>query len=131
MNESFEVGGQTYRVGRMDAKKKFHVARRLAPLLPAMSALHSGGDMMKSLAPVAESLSRMSEEDTDYVIDACLSVCQRLQPAGGWAPITAAGGRLMFQDIDMPEMIQLTVQAIRDNIGNFLPGAAPQSPATT
>jgi hypothetical protein len=127
MSEPVEIGGQMYRIGRMDAKKKFHVARRLAPLLSAWSSAKPGADMMQSLGPIADALSRMSEEDTDYVLDACLAVCQREQPNGQWAPVCTTSGRMMFQDIDMPEMVQLAVNAVRENLAAFFPGAPADS----
>jgi hypothetical protein len=39
MNDTVEVGGFQYRIGRIDARKQFHVARRLAPLLAGMSSV--------------------------------------------------------------------------------------------
>lgn len=130
MNEPVEVGGQMYRIGRMDAKKKFHVARRLAPLLAGLTSAKSGGGMAEAIAPIAEALSRMTEEDTDYVLDACLAVCQREQPNGQWAPVCTTTGRMMFQDIDMPEMVQLAVNAVRTNLAAFFPGTPADSNQT-
>ena len=126
MTDTIEVGGNSYRIGRLDARKQFHVARRLAPILPALGGMKTGKDMMMSIAPVAEALSKMSEEDTDYVLDTCLAVCQRIQGNGQGAPLMARGGGLMFQDIDMPQMIQLTIQVLRENLAGFFPAAAAE-----
>jgi hypothetical protein len=125
MNDIVEVGGQKYRVGRIDARKQFHVARRLAPLLAGMSTL---GDKSAGFAaligPLTDALSGMSDEDVDYVLDACLGVCQRIQANGQGAPVVNRGGALMFEDMDMGQMIQLAVKVIQENLGGFFPGAA-------
>lgn len=129
MNEIVEVGGQKYRIGRIDARKQFHVARRLAPLLAGMSNAFGGNTgktagFEKFIVPLTDALSGMSDEDVDYVLDICLGVCQRVQPNGQGAPVIARGGGLMFEDIDMGQMIQLAVKVIQENLGGFFPGAA-------
>lgn len=125
MNDIVEVGGQKYRIGRIDARKQFHVARRLAPLLAGMSGLTGKSVGFEAfIGPLTDALSGMSDEDVDYVLDVCLGVCQRLQLNGQGAPVIARGGGLMFEDIDMGQMIQLAVKVIQDNLGSFFPGAA-------
>ena len=125
MSDIVEVGGQKYRIGRIDARKQFHVARRLAPLLAGMgSVADKNAGFAAFLGPLTDALSGMSDEDVDYVLDACLSVCQRLQPNGQGAPIVSRGGGLMFEDIDMGQMIRLAVKVIQENLGGFFPGAA-------
>lgn len=124
MNDTIEVGGHQYRVGRIDARKQFHVARRLAPLLAGMSDVPKNGSGFAAfLGPLTNALSLMSDEDVDYVLDACLGVCQRLQPNGHPAPVMTRAG-LMFEDIDMGQMIQLAVKVIQHNLGGFFPDAA-------
>lgn len=126
MMSEIKIGDHLYRIGRLDARKQFHVARRLAPVLAGLSggAEKSGGGLMKQLMPIADALSKMADEDVDYVLDTCLSVCQRAQQGGQYAPVTAHNGGLMFQDIDMAQMIQLTVAVIQGNMAGFF-GAAP------
>lgn len=124
MNDIVEVGGHKYRIGRMDARKQFHVARRLSPLLAGMGGLgDKSAGFAAALAPLTEALSSMSDEDVDYVLDACLGVCHRLQQDGRPAPVMTRSG-LMFDDIDMAQMIQLAVKVIKENLGGFFPGAA-------
>lgn len=125
MNDIAEVGGHKYRIGRIDARKQFHVARRLAPLLAGMSGLGSKGAGFAALiGPLTDALSGMSDEDVDYVLDACLGVCQRIEANGHPAPVMSRSGALMFEDIDMGQMIQLAVKVIQENLGGFFPGAA-------
>lgn len=124
MNDIVEVGGQKYRIGRIDARKQFHVARRLAPLLAGMTGVpdRSAG-FAAFLGPLTDALSGMTDSDVDYVLDACLGVCQRIQPNGHPAAVMTRSG-MMFDDIDMGQMIQLAVQVIQQNIGGFFDGAA-------
>lgn len=124
MNDIVEVGGQKYRIGRIDARKQFHVARRLAPLLAGMSAGGQGEGFAAFIGPLTDALSGMSDEDVDYVLDVCLGVCQRIQSNGQGALVIARGGSLMFEDMDMGQMIQLAVKVIQQNLGGFFPGAA-------
>lgn len=124
MNDIVEVGGQKYRIGRIDARKQFHVARRLAPLLAGMSSVpDKSAGFAAFLGPLTDALSGMSDEDVDYVLDICLDACQRIQANGHPAPVMVRGG-LMFEDIDMAQMIQLAVKVIQQNLGGFFPGAA-------
>lgn len=127
-----KVGDHFYRIGTMDARKQFHVARRLAPVLAGLSesAGKSGGGLAKQIMPIAEALSKMSDEDVDYVLDTCLAVCQRAQGGGQFASVCASNGGLMFQDIDMPQMIQLTVAVIQGNMSGFFGAGSPVLPVT-
>lgn len=130
MSDMIEVGGQQYRIGRLDAKKQFHVARRLAPLLAGLGGALQGESkgFTQLVTPIAEALSKMSDEDTDYVIDTCLAVVQR-QSNNQWASVMVRNGGLMFQDIDMAQMLQLTVAVVQGNLGNFFPAGSSLTPS--
>jgi hypothetical protein len=124
MSDTVEVGGFQYRIGKIDARKQFHVARRLAPLLAGMSNVPDKSQGFAAfLGPLTDALSGMSDQDVDYVLDICLGACKRIQPSGHPAPVMVRGG-LMFEDIDMGQMIQLAVKVIQVNLGGFFPDAA-------
>ena len=84
----FEINGQIYQSGKMDAFKQFHVSRRLAPVFGglASSASKEAGDFSQFLQPIAEAVAQMPDTDCDYVLQACLSVANR-QHGKGWAPV--------------------------------------------
>lgn len=126
----FEINGVQYRSDRMDAKKQFHVARRLAPLLAGLGGAIKGekAGFAEFVGPIADAVSKMSDEDTDYVIDACLRVVQR-QQGQTWQAVTSRGGDLMFDDIDLPVMLRLTVAVIQQSLGGFFPGGPSASTA--
>lgn len=141
----FEISGNTYRSSKLDAFKQFHVARRLAPLLSGVSsAVKTEGaqpvaegdtpapapqrDFADFLEPMADALAHMPDADCDYILFTCLGAVQR-QEGTAWAKVVAPGSRsLMFEDIDMGVMINITLKVIQENIGSFFsaPGAIAQ-----
>lgn len=132
MNREIEFAGNRYSIGRLDAMRQFHVARRVAPVLTrlasagGLSALMGavGGDdeaLAAKLIPIMEEastvVSEMKDSEVEYVIFTCLSVVTRFSGTG-WAPVSR-GNQLMFADIDMSAMMRLTVETIKENMGDF------------
>lgn len=129
MNE-FPVAGHNYRASKMDALRQFHVVRRLAPLLAGfgnLSELRTMGldELLSNIGPGLDALAEMPDKDADYVIHGCLSVVQR-EHEGGWAPVFARGV-LMFQDIELPEMLQLVGKVLEADLKGFFPGKGSTS----
>ena len=130
MSTEFEVGGGKYRAGRLSAMTQFHVFRRLGPVIPALKGLGpalpvlmgEGGDLdaaAEALMPVADAIASMSDEDTEYVLGACLSVVQREQ-GGAWASVwSASAKRPMFDDINMMDMLQIAARVMMGSLGPF------------
>lgn len=131
MSDTVEVGGFTYRIGKMPAREQFHVTRRLGPaIMGFLGSAASGGGIMGALGPIIDHLSKMSDEDSDYVLDHCLSVVHRSQPNGEWAKVRAPNGALMFEDIELPQLINLTRAVLMENLSGFFPAAAAGSSST-
>lgn len=132
------VAGAEYRVGKMSALEQFHVTRRLGPMLVvagvSVEMLSRGmkaelDDLVAMAGPVMEILSRMSDEDTNYVILTCLKTAHRRQ-GDAWAPVLAKDGRtLMFADMDMPTMVRIVIEVLKLNLGNFLTGLGDGLPS--
>ncbi len=120
----FEVAGHTYRAGRMDAMTAFHVMRRLTPVLASFREMGQANDMFAALEPVARAVAGMSDADSELVLGACLSVCERRQDGGrGWARIwSVEAKRPMFDDIDIAAMLQVAFHVIQGALGPFFPG---------
>ena len=132
-----------YTTGKLSAFQQLHVARRLAPVLAelfvsfknnpeqldaATNENPAGGFDILAIAsiPLAETFAKMPEADVDYVVNTCLSVCQRKQ-AKGWAKVMK-DNVLMFQDIELDTLIGLTSEVVQENLGRFFPTGQPESP---
>ena len=124
------ISGTPYRIGKLDAFKQFHVARRLAPIqlamgLSAEALTKKAGEATEEqmlaaiMGPIATELAKMPQADVDYILHTCLAVCSRGDQAGAFAPVLAQNGALMFSDIGMVQMIRLTIEVIRNNLGDF------------
>jgi len=119
----FTVGDHDYRASKMDALTQFHVLRRLSPVIGALKDL-AGGDVaqkLDALGPIAEVVSRIPDDDVEYVLGHCLATVQRKKDGDtGWAPIwNAAAKRAMFEDIDMVAMLSISGHVVMNAIGPF------------
>jgi hypothetical protein len=137
--EEVRINDIDYRTGKLDAFKQFHLFRKLMPLFSGMgtsaatqvtqAAAAAGASdeviQWSSLGPIAQAVAEMSQGDSEFIIKTCLGVCQRKNPAGTWVRVTANNGELMFEDIDLMGMLQLTFAVIQDNLGGFFPGRLP------
>ena len=129
MNE-ITIAGNTYRYGKLNAFQQFHIERRILPLVLSAFPVFFGTDtknedsavsfreMMEKSRPLADVLSKMSDEDADYVTSTCLSVIQRKQGME-WVSLMS-DGRLMFDDLDAFETVLLSFFVIRRNLANFM-----------
>lgn len=126
-----ELGPFKYRIGTMDTMVQFHVARRVAPAVAAAGtsisemaqrdgAPTSDDLLFGMLGPVSKVIAEMSDTEVNYVLNACLAVVSREQMDGRYAVVQRAG-KLMFSDIDMPMMVRLAVEVLKENLGSFFP----------
>lgn len=150
-----EFAGHRYRFGRLSAMDQFHVSRRLAPiiteasgidftalarLLPAPAPTMPEGDVpverpaapgggilgnLHLVQPLTDALSKLTDEQCEYVIGKCLAVVTRLDGTV-WAQVwSRSAGRLQYVDITMPTMMSLVVRVIIENLTGFFTGPDP------
>lgn len=122
-----ELNGQTYRIDRMNVFDQWDVARRLMPVLGALTGIKDGDSLSKMLMPAFQSLGSMSNEDSSFVLNKCLSVVKRRQVIDGavaYANVLGGKNSLMFDDIDMFIMLRLATFVVVENIGDFFSQAA-------
>lgn len=134
------INGVEYEIGTLPVLKQLHVARRLAPLLahaaPGFLQLKASEESDKAIDPImllltsaavpaAESLASMKDDDFDYVVNECLTVCQKRQ-SKAWAPLMA-NGVLMFHDIDGGTVLSLVRAVCEASLGSFFPTGQPES----
>lgn len=134
VGEEFPVGEQRYRAGRIDVRTQFQIVRRLTPALIGLvgaAELFQGGatpdqtSVFAAMKPFARALADMSDADSDYILDACLRACSRAMGGDrGWAPVISSGGDLMFEDIDLSQMMQIAFQVAGANLGGFFDAAS-------
>ena len=138
----FEINGIKYTCVKLNAILQFHIMRRLAPLLSGLAPLASLSSapagatidevkhglssnpesLEKALAAIGGALAALSNADAEYVLHGLLAAVNRHEPHGlGQYPV-AVENRIMYQDITMPEMLQLAWKAIQFNFSNFFNG---------
>lgn len=69
-----------------------------------------------AFSPLMEVFASMPVEDVDFIIYKCLSVVKR----GG--AVVCRNNTIMFDDIDMVQLLPLVIATIRINLGNFIQG---------
>ncbi len=129
-----EIDGKEYKAGRLTSRQQLHVVRRIAPIVGKLVKVSVGmtEEKLKALPdevvldtvfrPIVEALSEMTEKDVDYVVDLCLGACSRRE-GDQWAPVLhPENKRMMYDDIELPQMLQLCAMVIQGNLGRFLPG---------
>jgi hypothetical protein len=135
-NRDFEIGSRKFKLNKLDAMKQFHIARRVGPiladLLPSMGALKktvsvadAEGDKLEGLAkalmPIMVGLSKLSDEDSQYVLFGLLASVEVQQSAGNWAKVSTES-MLMINDIELPQLLQIAGRAFAYNLGGFTAG---------
>ena len=137
------ISGKNYTIGRLNALDQLHVSRKIAPVIPSLipiisevakgglskviESMESGDDveldnidlseldgLSTALAPLMDVIAGMSEADTNLVIHKTLSVVHRD------GAVLCRGESIMFDDMDMMQILPLVVAVIRKNLGNFI-----------
>jgi hypothetical protein len=112
-------------VGKLNAIDQLNIARKLSPALPLLDAVvakeNSGKD--KGVL-ITMSLGMLSDESSKYVLEKCLALAVRHQDSGLPARIMT-NGNLMFDDITLRDLTDITAAVIEENLGDFLTTALP------
>lgn len=142
MND-FEIGGRKFKVGKLNTFKQFHIVRRIAPiladLLPAITEIQKQSktkkfeinednfeETAKILAPILTGFSKLSDNDSEFVLHGLLSGVE-IQIGNTWSKV-ATENMLMVQDLDLPSMLQIAGRSFVANLSSFfatLPAVAP------
>ena len=130
----FTIGKDVYRAGKMSAMTQFHLLRRLTPCLAQLAGLASAGVKLtfdeegnvvdvegaldEVVGPLASALTAMSDEEVDYVFNACLEVTERKQAGGAWAALRV-NGTTMFDGLSLPALMAVVYHVVRENLTDF------------
>lgn len=129
----FDLSGNTYRAGKLDAFKQFHVSRKIAPIIPTLVPVfvrlsqdkkltEDLGAFSELLGPFAEGLAGMSDADSEYIIATCLAVVSR-NANGTWAAVwNKSANACMFDDMDLGVIMQIVIKVVQDSLGPFIQG---------
>ncbi|MDH0638194.1 hypothetical protein N5D52_14700 [Pseudomonas sp. GD03860] len=132
----FDLGDSTYRIGKLDAFKQFHLSRKVAPIIPTLIPVFlklqqsasksplSGdiGAMAEVMGPFADGIAAMPDEAAEFILGTCLAVVQRKQ-GDRWMPVWSSNqSTCMFDDMDLGVMLQLTFRVIKESLGPFISG---------
>lgn len=134
-NTRFQVSGHNYRCGRLNAFDQNHVARKLNSILLWVAEMKK--DAVKTVLPsgYAQAMCAISgsipREDVDLAYGLCLSVVARETEGGAsWAPVQT-NGRLMMDDINLPEMLEIIWQVLEHNrLVDFFGAPSSTSPGS-
>lgn len=116
-----KIGNFEYETsGKLSTFDQLHLARKLGPAVPMIQGLidPANAEKQKDLLFVLM-LSQIDDGSVDFIIRKCLSVVRRKQPVGPAAKVTTSDGELMFDDVDLSSVMQLTVEVIEENLGDF------------
>lgn len=138
MTVNLTIDGKAYRVGKMAVMKQFHVGRRVMPVFAILGITAadlargkldvSAEQFMGALMPMATVLSKMTDSESEYVVNECLSCVERVE-ADGRSQCLVEGGRMMYEDVDLPSMMRLVWEAIAENLGGFTKGLGAALPS--
>lgn len=117
----FQIDGNSYSTsGRWDAFTQLNVARKLAPAMPIMDGMVATENQNKDKRILSILIfSRLNDRDSEFVISKCLSLVSRKQQDGSMAKVQTPDGHLMFNDIDVSVILQLSSGVIEENLGDF------------
>lgn len=118
---NFEINGHEYSSRKLDTFKQLHLVRRAAPALGSIVKAQQAGarTIVDYAGPMADAVAGLPEDDFDWVVHTCLGVVQRKQGSNWTAVDTNA--TLMFDDIELPELLQILGKVIMENLGRFFP----------
>lgn len=134
-NNDFTIGGRSFKLSKINAMKQFHVVRRIAPILgdmlPALkdvARVHKNAENMSQddqfeqmatiISPIMTGLARLSDADANFVLYSLLAAVEMKQDSGNWAKISN-GDMLLFDNLDLPTMLQAAGRAFAFNMIGF------------
>lgn len=139
MNErDFEIGDKKFKLNKIDVFKQFHIARRLSPIMgeiisvaPKIKQLMSSkkeeemseSEKLEAIAqlakPIMDGFSKLSDADANLVLlGLCSAVEIHQSESNSWARI-AREDTLMFNQIELPVLLQIAARSFMYNGSSF------------
>lgn len=133
-DRSFKISGLEFKLNKVDAFKQFHIVRRIGPLLTdLLTAMQSIGGVkvdnltevqkLEHFAKLAEplmlGLSKLSDNDSEYVLFRLLASVEVFQPEfKSWARI-ATDSAVIMGTLELPMLLQIAGRALVYNLSGF------------
>jgi hypothetical protein len=132
------VSGKAYIIGKMDVFTQFDVARKMAPVVarsvPMLALIRDVVarnasvtdliDQVSAAMPMLDAIAGMSSQDSAFILASCLKTVSRSLTGGnGFVAIINPGGGLQFEDISLPDMMQLVWKVLEVNLMGFMSGS--------
>lgn len=134
-DRDFEIGSRKFKLSKINAMKQFHIVRRIAPILGELApnlvqiskTVKDSGtteddrleQIAQFVAPVMLGLSKLTDADANLVLMGLLSSVEMKQEAtGNWSRV-AVDGNLMFDDLELPLLLQAAGRAFMFNMAGF------------
>jgi hypothetical protein len=132
MAAELTIAGHEYRTGTLNAIQQFHIARRLAPIIAKLGAASGeNATPLSAFDSLAEGISKLTDEDCDYVINLCMGTVRR-KVGDTWLPAwNVKVNQPQYADIELPALIQLTLAVVQDQLGGFMIDQLPAGQALT
>lgn len=134
MDATVEIGGKKYKLNKINAMIQFHIVRRVGPLVAdsfgvmgkiaktktaGLSQEKQLEQFAKMAEPIMKGLSKLSDEDSEYVLYRLLAAVEIHQPEHNiWARVASSDSGMQF-DLDLPVMMQLAVKSFMFNLKGF------------
>lgn len=133
-----QVNFEEFKFDKLDAITQFHIVRRVAPVIGELLAVLSNASikqegpvtlssidfdkLAKDLGPVLGALSKLPDDDVNYVLYSLLKAVNRKNAGGGWSRVLTDTNHFMFQDIkdSLPVMFQLAMKSFQNNLQGFI-----------
>lgn len=117
----FTVRGETYRCKKMSGIIQVHVLKRAGPALAPLVTAAKNGISDSISEELLEGLTKIKDEDLEYVLAKCLWVVTTKRD-GGWPKITSSPDKLdfMYEEIGDDAFVMMSI-AVRVMGFNFEP----------
>ena len=125
-----QINGHDYNFGKLNARKQFHIMRRLTPVLSELTPLikmfnqkrdDESNTGLQLIEHIAKTLGGLKDDDADFILDGLLDSITRDNGNGLGFSSVRVNGVTMFADIDMPTELTLAYHAIKANFTDFIP----------
>ncbi|CAB4149543.1 hypothetical protein UFOVP558_7 [uncultured Caudovirales phage] len=135
-DRDFQIGERHFKLSKINALKQYHIVRRIAPILgDILPSIKDVAGAMKDQAklteqekfdqiavmagPLFSGMAKLSDKDSEIVLFGLLAAVEMKQPeTNSWARLVV-NDQMMFQDLDLPTMLQAAGRAFMFNMAGF------------